>query len=156
MFGSPSKNTQLNFADSAAVFGSALAVRAEKATLVEFGTGSQEIPFKKSSSVLTLVESFSRMGGTNTTEAVRKHFIKGIHDRVIIVTDEQAMYSYYGNPADQIPSTVPLYNWNLVGYKASQSGSGANRHYFGGLNDQAFKLIPFVEMGADSSWPWED
>ena len=43
MFGRVSDRSELTWADSAALFGSALALRAEKATLVEFGTSSNEI-----------------------------------------------------------------------------------------------------------------
>ena len=154
MFGSPSKNTQLSFADSAAVFGAALAVRAEKATLVEFGTYSREIPFLKQSSVLNLVESFTSMGGTNTAAAIKAHYKPGVHTRVVIITDEQYS-SYYGDPSKMLPESVPLFTWNLVGY-APGGAARHNRYFFGGLSDQSFKLIPFIEAGNSAKWPWMD
>lgn len=155
MFGTLSKNTELNRADTAAVFGSALAVRAEKATLVQFGSRFAEVPFNKSSSLLTLVESFESMGGTDTALAVRKYYKKGVHDRVIILTDEQT--SYYGtDPTSYVDSNVPVYTWNLAGYRAGHGAAGNNRYYFGGLTDQSFKLIPFIEAGVNAAWPWTD
>lgn len=153
MFGSPSKNTQLNFADAAAIFGATLAVRAENATLVQFGTDSEEIKFQKNGSVLTLLNKFKSMGGTSTTAAIRQHWDSS-YDRVVLVTDEQ-YYGYRGDPLAQIPSNVPCYTWNLVGYGVG-SENKTNRYTFGGLTDQSFKMISFVEAGTDAVWPWED
>jgi hypothetical protein len=46
--------------------------------------------------------------------------------------------------------------WNMAGYKVGATPSGgANRHAFGGLTDQAFRLIPLIERGGDARWPWE-
>lgn len=149
MFGRPSEKTQLNYADSAAVFGSALAVRAKKATLVEFGSRYNEISFAKSSSILSLVDSFGNLGGTNTAEAVRRYYTG--QSRVIILTDEQ----YYGTPPlDLLPANVKGYVWNLQGYRVGSMKSGPNRTYLGGLSDQAFKLVPMLEAGKDQNWPW--
>jgi len=169
MFGTLSKSTQLNFADSAALFGSALALRAEKATLVAFGDNSKEISFKRSDSVLKTVERFERMGGTMTYDALVKHFDPSKHTRVVLITDEQATGAYYrstanrgwgyqtvqGDILDAIPSTIPAYTWNLAGYRAGHGESKTNRTYLGGLSDQAFKLIPLLERGYDAGWPWE-
>lgn len=172
MFGTPSKNTDLSFADSAAVFGSALALRAENATLVQFGSSSSPVQFKKTDSVLKTVEKFGSLGGTATYDALVKHFKPGVHTRVVLVTDEQANGYYYrlngrdanywggydtvqGEVLDAIPSSVPTYTWNLVGYSAGHGESKPNRTYLGGLSDQAFKLIPLLETGMDCGWPWE-
>lgn len=172
MFGTPSKNTQLSFADSAAVFGSALALRAEKATLVQFGSTSEEVSFRKGDSVLKLVEKFGDLGGTATYDAIKNHFVPGKHTRVVLITDEQANGYYHvlngsdprywggynrvqGNVLDGIPSGTPTFTWNLVGYAAGQGESGPNRTYLGGLSDQSFKLIPVIDKGRDSAWPWE-
>lgn len=156
MFGSPSKNTQLNFADSAAVFGSALALRANKATLVQFGTSSKEVSFKKSDSLLKMVDSFTGMGGTDTHRAVQAHYKPGVHTRVIIVTDEQVndTWGRSTEPLASVDKNVPCFVWNLLGYKTSQGETKPNRTYLGGLSDQAFRLIPILEAGKDASWPW--
>jgi hypothetical protein len=147
--------------DVAAVFGAALAMRAETATLVSFGTASQVVPVPRGGSLLKLVESAtSQMGGTDTIGAVRRHYAN--HDRVVIVTDEQAM-SWGGARVDQaqvstsVPPNVPLYTWNLAGYQRGQGPSGTgNRHTFGGLSDAAFRLIPLLEgRSRGAGWPWE-
>ena len=142
---------------NAAIFGSALALAAENATLVAFGTGSEVVPFRKGGSVISLAEKFESMGGTDTAGALRSHFAG--HDRVVILTDEQFGDGYYSygrtsNPADVLSADVPLYTWNLAGY-ASGHGSGANRYTFGGLTDASFKTISLLEAGKNGTYPWE-
>lgn len=135
--------------EQAALFGSAVALRAEKADLIQFGSSSEVVRFKKGDSILPLMNKFSCLGGTATAAAVRAHF-KG-HDRVIIITDEQD--NGYGNPLEVVPSDVPVYTWNVAGYRAGHSESGKNnRHTFGGLNDTAFKMIPLLEAGQNADW----
>ncbi|MFJ9805297.1 TROVE domain-containing protein [Streptomyces wuyuanensis] len=148
-----SDRSELNRADAAAIFGTALAVRAADADLVEFGTTSRPVRYGRGESVLKVLGRFGDLGGTDTTEAVRKHYRK--HDRVLIVTDEQAMYSRHGDPAAQVPDHIPVYTWNLAGYRAGHDPSGTgNRHTFGGLTDAAFRMVPLLEAGRDADWPW--
>lgn len=156
MFDRISEKSGLDRADTAAIFGSALAVRSEYADLVQFGTGSAPVDFRAADSVLRVVERFGQMGGTNTAEAVRRHFRHGYHSRVVIVTDEQASY-YAGDPLSHIPADVPAYTWNLAGYERGHGPSGtANRHTFGGLTDVSFRMVPLLEAGRDATaWPWE-
>ena len=74
---------------------------------------------------------------------------------MLIVTDEQYAYSRHGDPTGQIPADVPVYTWNLAGYRAGHGPSGtANRHTFGGLSDAAFRMVPLLEAGRDADWPW--
>lgn len=143
---------ELSRADAAAVFGGAIALRNPgRVTLVQFGTGSQEIAVPTGrGSLLKLVEKFTNMGGTNTGAATRQHFAG--HDRVIIITDEQ---SHDGDPGTLIPKGVPLYTWNLAGYQFTGTAGGRNRHTFGGMVDASFKMIPLLEAGLDAGWPWE-
>ena len=91
--------------------------------------------------------------GPATTEAVRRHYKK--HDRVLIVTDEQYAYSHHGDPTEQVPADVPVYTWNLAGYRAGHGPSGqGNRHTFGGLSDAAFRMVPLLEAARSADWPW--
>ncbi|MFF3331328.1 TROVE domain-containing protein [Streptomyces sp. NPDC002888] len=148
-----SDRSELNRADAAAIFGTALALRAADADLVEFGTTSNAIGFRKGESVLKILERFGDLGGTDTTGAVRRHYRK--HDRVLIVTDEQYAYSQYGEPAEQVPAHVPVYTWNLAGYRAGHGPTGkGNRHTFGGLSDAGFRMVPLLEAARDADWPW--
>ncbi|ELP62488.1 TROVE domain-containing protein [Streptomyces turgidiscabies] len=148
-----SDRSELNRADAAAIFGSALALRAADADLVEFGTSSNAVAYRKGESVLKVLGRFGDLGGTDTTEAVRRHYKK--HDRVLIVTDEQYTHSVHGDPTEQVPAVVPVYTWNLAGYRAGHGPSGTgNRHTFGGLSDAAFRMVPLLESAGDSDWPW--
>jgi hypothetical protein len=158
MFDQASEKSGLNRADTAAIFGAALAIRSEHADLIEFGTSSQPVQFRGADSVLRAVERFSSMGGTNTADAVRRHFRPGIHSRAVIITDEQAWGGGFrsGDPLGQIPADIPAYTWNLAGYQMGHGPSGtANRHTFGGLTDVSFRMIPLLEAGRDAGWPWE-
>ena len=151
MFDRPSSKSGLNRADTAAVFGAALALRAERADLVQFGTGSAVVPYRAAEPVLKVVGRFGSMGGTSTARAVAAHLRPGAHARVVIVTDEQAMGPV--SPAAVVPDQVPLYTWNLAGYRYGHGPAGSwNRHALGGLTDRAFTLIPMIEAGRSARW----
>jgi hypothetical protein len=148
-----SDRSELTRADAAAVFGTALALRAAKADLVEFGSTSKPVRFRRGESVLKILGRFGDLGGTDTTEAVRRHYKR--HDRVLIVTDEQYAHHRHGDPTEQIPADVPVYTWNLAGHRVGHGPSGtANRHTFGGLSDAAFRMVPLLEAGRNADWPW--
>lgn len=149
------KNTDLSNADKAALFGIALALRAEDAKLVQFGSTHGVVKVKKGDSILTTLKKFDNLGGTETYKAIKENITKDF-DRVINLTDEQTSYSYYGSgtPADLIPKTTPYYIFNLAGYRTGEKMDGTNRYTFGGLTDQCFGLIPLLEAGKDSNWPW--
>jgi hypothetical protein len=158
MFGYHRSDSELTMADKAAIFGSALALRAEDADLVQFGSawrgpGYEKISFRKGDSLLPMLDKFKDMGGTDTAAAIRGSFKN--HDRVIIVTDEQ--YNGYGaDPLSYIPAGTPVYTWNLEGYRVGHGPSGsAKRHTFGGLTDKGFEMIPLIEAGQSQKWPWE-
>jgi TROVE domain len=154
MFCRMSVRSELTRADAAALFGVAVAVRAQNATLVEFGTGSKELTLPRGSSVLRMIEQFGDLGGTNTADAVRQHY-RG-HDRVVIVTDEQVWGGYRGaEPTSWVPANVPVYTWNLAGYRHGHGPSGSgNRHTFGGLSDAAFRMVPLLEAAKNATWPF--
>ncbi|WP_328870504.1 TROVE domain-containing protein [Streptomyces sp. NBC_00287] len=148
-----SDRSELNRADAAAIFGTALALRAADADLVEFGTTSNRVKYRKGESVLKVLERFGDLGGTDTTDAVRRHYRK--HDRMLIVTDEQYAHNRHGGPTEQVPADIPVYTWNLAGYRAGHGPSGeGNRHTFGGLSDAAFRMVPLLERGIAGDWPW--
>lgn len=122
-----------------------------RSTLVQYGTMSQELVPQAGISVLKMLAFFKGMGGTETASALRNHF-KG-HDRVVLITDEQ----HQGiGPGTVIPANVPLYTFNLVGYRVGSMGANPNRVTIGGgLTDAAFRLIALLEAGRDGTWPWE-
>ena len=158
MWGRMSAKSDLMRHDAAALFGAALAKRADEADLVRFGSGSEAIKFTKSTSVLKLKDKLTKdLGGTDLGKALTKHY-KG-HDRVIILTDEQYNPGYdgYWNPVD--PSTIvpdkPIFVWNLAGYEPAGMGQ-PNVYVSGGLSDAAFGYIDTVSRAVNAEWPWLD
>ncbi|MEU5900531.1 TROVE domain-containing protein [Streptomyces venezuelae] len=154
--------------DAAALFGIALGRRCDSGDVLSFssaryymgdlpGAKTRAFPLTAGGSVLSDVKKWRDGGwflggGTDTAAALRQEFAG--HDRVIIVTDEQAGHDY--SEVDQsIPQTTQLYTWNLAGYQAGHAPSGrGQRHTFGGLTDAAFRMVPLLEAGRDAEWPW--
>lgn len=156
-----SRDGSLRCWDAAAVFGLALASRAEDATVVSFSDLTRVFPKVAGESVLTAVRRFRDAGyflgaGTDTARAVSEHYAG--HDRVVILTDEQAHWHGAVNVAAAVPEQVPVYTWNLAGYQTGHVPVEGNRFTFGGLSDAAFRMIPLIEAGAADQWPftWED
>ncbi|WP_406859018.1 TROVE domain-containing protein [Streptomyces sp. HUAS MG47] len=147
-----SERSQLTRADAAAVFGVALAMRAEQADLVEFGWHSKVVPFERGEPVLEVLKRFHNLGGTYTANAVRYHYRE--HDRVLVVTDEQVAPYGPGTPDEAVPDDIPFYTWNLAGYRPAHAPTGPHRHTFGGLTDAAFRMVGLVEAGRAAAWPW--
>jgi TROVE domain len=164
-----SKDGTLMRWDAAALFGIALGHRCAAADVVSFsslayftnergGANVKAFPLNAGESVLRSLQKWKDGGwflggGTETAAALRATF--NGHDRVVILTDEQAAHDGT-QVTESIPASVPLYTWNLAGYKKGHAPSGShNRHTFGGLTDQAFAMIPLLELGRDGAWPWE-
>ncbi|WP_063021566.1 TROVE domain-containing protein [Nocardia niwae] len=152
--------------DAAALFGLALARRCAHADVVSYsslggawkghaGPASLVFPQRRAEPVLAAVRRWREEGyfigwGTDTVGAVREHYAG--HDRVVILTDEQA---HDGDVGLAVPAEVPLYTWNLAGYRYGHAPSGTpHRHAFGGLTDAAFRMIPLLEAGRDTDWPF--
>ncbi|MFC7330440.1 TROVE domain-containing protein [Marinactinospora rubrisoli] len=148
-----SARSDLTCSAAAQVFGAALALRAESADLVQFDNTSTAVPVRRGDALLRVTERFwGPRGGTSTADAVRRQYRR--HDRVVIVTDEQAHYGQ--DPTREVPDSVPVYTWNLAGYRYGHGPSGErNRHLFGGLSDAAFRMVPLIEAGQTAQWPWE-
>nr|WSW70757.1 TROVE domain-containing protein [Streptomyces sp. NBC_00995] len=155
--------------DAAAVFGIALGNRCAHADVVSFSSaryyvsdepGAKTKPFTltRGGSLLGDVRKWKDGGwflggGTDTAAALRQQF-RG-HDRVVVITDEQAGYDAH-EVTEAIWAVTPMYTWNLAGYRTGHAPSGSGRrHTFGGLTDQAFRMIPLLEAGRDATWPWE-
>lgn len=158
MYDTLSGKSQLQRMDAATVFGLALAARANDPTVVSFSNGPRIFDVRKSESVLKAYDrwkatGFMQGGGTSTAHSIRQT-LSG-HDRVIILTDEQA--SYDGMEVNHsVPQTTWLHTFNLAGYGHGHAPSGTGtRHTFGGLTDACFGLIPLLERGQNAPWPWE-
>ena len=161
-----SEHSSLSFSDASNIFGAALALRAERPTLVSFNHDSRKIDVD-TPDLLRLVEKMpGASGGTNTKTALDRWYDG--QDRVVIITDEQWTDYSYGawlgleNDSDDskglfssVPRNVPVFTWNLVGYRVAQAEAKPGRYTFGGLTDKGFQLIPLLEKGFKAGWPWE-
>ncbi len=146
-------------AKAAAVFGVALAAKGEKVDLRGFADGVFRHDVPAGASVIREIDRFcARTGevghGTNIPYAVR-HAYDG-HDRVVIISDMQTIAGPHSQGIEtMVPANVPIYGFNLQGYKhaAMPTGTG-NRHEFGGLTDATFRMIPLLEAHRSATWPW--
>ncbi|GGM74733.1 TROVE domain-containing protein [Dactylosporangium sucinum] len=141
--------------DAAVVFGIALASRCASATIVSFSGHTTEFRLRKGESVLRAIERFRaeghfHNGGTATAKAVRERYAH--HDRVVILTDEQASFDTSVDSA--VPGVVPIFTWNLAGYRLGHTPLKMGRWTFGGLTDAGFAMIPLLESGRDGQWPF--
>lgn len=158
-----SKDGTLRRWDAAAIFGLALARRCAQADIVSFSSWTVRFPQVAGEALLRSLERFQTdqfllKGGTQTAAAVAGHY--AAHDRVVVLTDEQAQ-TWGGRGVDPdsvfgtVPATIPTYTWNLAGYKMGHAAGTANRHTFGGLTDASFRMIPLLDYGHEGRWPWE-
>jgi hypothetical protein len=148
MFSSFSARGTASRHEVAGIFGAVIATRSEKVDLVEFGTDSGRIPFHKGDPVLRIVDQLTNRGGTYTWTAVQKWFDG--HDRIVIVTDGQA-HDGHGTARPD----VPIYTFDVAGYRAGHSPSGSgNEHTFGGLTDAGFRMIRLIEQAKSGDWPF--
>lgn len=152
-----SKDGTLRCWDAAAMFGLALAQRCENATVVSFSDRNAVVPMMKGASLLAQLDAFKRTyffnGGTATHAAITQHYRN--HDRVVVLTDEQANYHNSYNVFSVVPANRMCLTFNLAGYRVGHAESGsAYRVTIGGLTDQAFKLMPILEQRAAGQWPF--
>ncbi|GHJ45788.1 RNA-binding protein [Catellatospora sp. TT07R-123] len=152
-----SRDGSLRCWDAATLFGLALAARAHAATVVSFSDQTKVFDLRAGESVLAAVRRFKDGGwffgsGTETERAVRAHYAG--HDRVVILTDEQASWHGSHDVAAAVPANVPVYTWNLAGYRLGHTAPVGRRHTFGGLTDAAFSMIALIESGEASTWPF--
>ena len=154
MTGAVSKRSTMTPAKAAAVFGVALGLRGQ-ADLWGFANGVFQHKVKPGHSLLRQVDRFvARIGevghGTLIANAIRSTY-RG-HDRVFVISDMQTMDA--GTSA-AVPASIPLYGFNLGGYRHTAFDAGSvNRHEFGGLTDATFRMVPLLEAGRAGAWPW--
>lgn len=153
-----SKDGTLMRWDAAVIFGLALAKRCEHADVFSFSYAAKQFPLNRSASLLRAVEAwksggFFQNGGTATELAVRSAF-RG-HDRIVVLTDEQANPHYGRDVFDSVPSSTMCVTFNLAGDKMAHAAGSPTRVTIAGLTDQAFKLLPVLEGRAAGKWPWE-
>lgn len=148
--------------EAAGIFAVAVAQRSESADLYAYSNDQVKLDYR-GSILRTILEIGGRQptnpwssrdsvlwGGTDTFGSLSKTF-KG-HDRVIIVTDEQAHPGYDSEFLSRVPK---IYTFNLAGYRTGHAPVGRDGRYaFGGLSDAGFKAIELLESGKDDDWPF--
>lgn len=151
----------------AALFGIVAAQASDRADVVAFSNNHGVFVTRPMESPMRAVERFAHEGlmfngGTYTEKAVNASFTG--QDRVIVLTDEQAGYYSYTGRDDvygAIPSSTPVYTFNLAGYSVGSALTSPNRHTVAGLSDAGFTMIASIESAAATrsrapgSWPWE-
>jgi hypothetical protein len=170
-----SRRSKMTPVKAAAVFGVALAKRGNAVDLYGFADGVFRHKMRRSASVLSEVERFTaRIGevghGTRIAESLRATYDG--HDRVVVISDMQTfadsrawvaggMAARYTQVAvdpvagDVVPRSVPVYGFNLGGYRPTVLDAGrGNRHEFGGLNDATFTMLQLLEQRASAGWPF--
>jgi hypothetical protein len=165
MWTSLSDRSELQRWEAAALFGFALGLRAEYADVYVYGTDRRRVDLPKAASLLPTVKGLSGMGGTDTFGTLARSYLD--HDRVVILTDEQAhtpgfSASYgYGSSNTADPETVlrgvrgPIYTFNLAGYRAAHLAAGPMRVTVGGLTDAGFRLVDLLErQRGHADWPF--
>ncbi|MEU6426520.1 TROVE domain-containing protein [Microbispora sp. NPDC046973] len=158
-FGTISARSSVAPVQAAALFGVTLAARGDRVDLAGFADGVFGHEVRPGASVLREVERFcARIGevghGTRIADALARSW-RG-HDRVVILSDMQTMTGHHATEVTTaVPASVPVYGFNLMGYRAAAMPTGsANRHEFGGFSDACFRLIPLLEAGASAGWPF--
>jgi hypothetical protein len=152
-----SRDGSLRRRDAAALFGLALAARCQQVDVVSFGREIKHFPTQLGESLLKSLERFKGRyffgGGTPTRAAIEGNY-RG-HDRVIVLTDEQADRHNGLSVFDGVPLNKICITFNLAGYRVGHGPSGSDtRITIGGLSDQAFMLLPILEKRADGAWPF--
>jgi len=143
-----------------------MAKRGNAVDLFGFAHGVFAHPVSRAASVLAEVERFTgRVGevghGTRMAEALRATYHQ--HERVVIVSDMQTFpdsrtpewASYSTVAVDAVPARVPVYGFNLAGYRTTVlDGGRGNRHVFGGMNDGTFTMRSLLESRTSACWPF--
>jgi hypothetical protein len=144
---------------AAAVFGVALAARGEAVDLHGFADGVFRHEVRKGASVIREVDRFvKRTGevghGTRIADSIRATFHG--QERVFVISDMQTFApAHGGDVTDVVARRVPLYGFNLGGYKHTAFDAGTrNRYELGGLTDATFRMIPLIEAGRNADWPF--
>jgi hypothetical protein len=151
-----SRRSTMTPVTAAALFGVVMAKRGNAVDLHGFADGVFRHKVKPAGSVLREVERFTaRIGevghGTRIAEALRATYRH--HDRVVIVSDMQTftdsgftsrglrMPARYGGVAtDQLPANVPVYGFNLGGYRTTVVNAGR------GDSSSAFVREPLIKV----------
>lgn len=134
----------------ATLFGMALGRRAEQADV--YGYSDQFAAIDAHQPILRSLDQVrtwpGAWRGTSTAQTLAAT-LRQDHDRVVIVTDEQA------HPGIWPLVAQPVFTFNIGGYRVAQMEQGEKGRYaFGGLNDNAFKMLAILAEQRKGDWPF--
>lgn len=151
-----SERSSVSLCDAAAVFGIAVAKKCEQVDVYAYDNTAERVEVTSHASILRLAERITPRGGTETWATVQETLAG--HDRVVLITDEQAFpwgSSYGWNQrtwdVDVLLRPVEsVYTFNLGGYQVAHDRQGQDGRYaFGGLSDAGFRMMALLEKGRD-------
>lgn len=101
--------------------------------------------------------------GTQTMETIQASYDN--HDRIVVFSDMQCFaadnYSYYYDRSQTSAKQfvddldVPIYSFDLGGYKMTHLPAGDDKRYLlAGFSDACFSMIPMLEAGSHVGWPF--
>jgi hypothetical protein len=154
MFGTGfGRRSTLSMHEQASLFGVALAKRAESVDVYAYSTGYHQVEVSKPASILRAMDSAWNWHGSGRSTETHRTLAKTFagHDRVVILTDEQAT-----DPPREVNEKVPLiYTFNLVGYPRGHIAGTPGRFTIGGgFTDQGFTLLGVLEHWKGGRWPF--
>lgn len=167
----------------AALFGAATALRAHQADLFKFGGDVRRVNFTRGDSVLKTIGNFRQINYTDIVKAVVDTYDKHDRVLIFTDEQTQTgwttqisaqslwharkqgpiTYDVRGRAVaadvpvpvdDVVPAHVPIYTWNLGGYKFGHLPDKPNRYTFGGLSEAAFDMVDLLEKGHNADWPF--
>lgn len=145
------ERSQVMCCDVAALFGAALASRnVGRVDMAVYADHSAPFDINPGASILRVVKKMNqeigRVGyGTNTWGAIHSEYKD--HDRIIVLTDEQS-HDYGKSPG------CFMHFFNLSGYRVGTAPKDNRTFAYGGFIDAMFRLLPLMEQGSASIWPW--
>ncbi len=166
--------------DNACMFAAAIAYKSPNTAVYRFNDDAQRVDLSRhiadSVPILAALDAFGHaVGGTRVAACTEDAYIdckkRGESvSRVIVITDEQTSFTDkprymwrsdgYDTPlGETIPEDIPLYVWNVGGYRPAIDMGDRMRVALGGLTDSAFKLIGYAEncgVEGEERWPWNE
>ncbi len=166
-----SSGSKVSRRDAAALFGMALALRAEHAAVYAFNSNVYPVAVSKGAALLNAVNAVPKpSGGTAIYSALRATAKLDTFDRVIVLTDEQTTPDWRfidrgwgwgrgsvgsGDVNSIVPLSTAVFVFNLAGYGPGFMATGtSNRHALGGLSSASFELIAMIENAKNGEWPF--
>ena len=158
MSGKLSGKSDIKRTEAAGLFGAATISRSDGGVLAvyDYANNAKVIPYSRSVLRTAIDVNTHKLGGGTETwpSTYRMWGEHGPFDRIMVFTDMQD-HPARANLNAFVPTHVPVYVWDLAGYKTANIETGSGRYLLGGLSDATFKLVDLLENFKPGVWPWE-